>query len=190
MALVITAPNTLVYDPNVVDSSGGFAILAASNNNDQEALARLLELPTFQSEVTTTGGESVAIAFSVATLAALGVAFPLGSIRNVRVRVYSRITTANGGYTERTFTFRGAATIGTVSLVADGTTLATAFTVQSAISFDGTNFGIANAGVDGTSGPFITVFSAATGTLTTAAAVNARHRVEVYVDPLVILNAF
>lgn len=194
MALVITRPIVETYDPTFTDNSGAFSILSGALNNLPAAGRRLIPLPTFTTECTTTGTETTVIANSIATLGALGVAFPLGSIRWVRVRAFSRITTANGGMVERWFCFRGAATLGTVSQAADGTVLGaavTVFAVPVALRFDGTNFGMPRAGVDASAGPFITIAAAAVGdTDGVGVAVNARHAVEIYVEPLIILPAF
>jgi hypothetical protein len=191
MALVVTRAVTESYDPNVTDG-GNFSTLAAANNNNSAALRRLLRNPTFVAECTTTGSETAVIANSIATLAALGVSFPAGTIRQIRVRVSTRTLVTNGGYSEKVFHFRGNAAIGSVTQVADGnllTTAPTAYAVPVGMLYDGTNIGIAAAGVDGTAGPFITVWSALPGSLQTSATVNARHRVEIFVDPLIVLPA-
>lgn len=193
MALAITRAITETFDPNFTDNTGGFGVLQGSQNNLPAALRRLLPLPTFTTECTTTGSETTVIANTICTLGALGVSFPLGALRLVRVRAYSRITTANGGMVERWFAFRGAATLGTVTQPADGTVMGTAvttFAVPVALRFDGTNFGMPQAGIDATAGPFITIFSTAVGDTGTAATVNARHAVEIYVEPLIVLPAF
>lgn len=193
MALVITAPITETYDPNVYDGSG-LAILGAALNNNQSALRRVLTQPTFTTQCTTTGGETAVIANSICTLAALGVSFPAGTIRNIRVRVSSRTLVSNGGWAEKAFTFRGNAAIGSVTQVADGNVLTqaglTSFALPFAYLFDGTNVGVPAAGVDGTAGPFLTVWSATFAALQTAAVVNARHNVEIFVEPLIVLPQF
>jgi hypothetical protein len=194
MAVVITRAVTETYDPNIWDSSG-LAVLGAAQNNNLSALRRLMNMPTFTFEATTTavGDAPAVIANSGATLGALGVVFPLGTIRNVRVRVSSRTLVTNGGYSEKVFTFRGAATLGTVTQVADGnlmTTAPTAYALPFLYLQDGTNVGVPAMGIDATAGPFVTVWSAVPGALQTGVAINARHAVEIFVEPLIVLPAF
>lgn len=193
MAFLLTKAVTEPYDQNVTDSSGGAVILKLAQADNAAAQRRLVGLPTFTFEATTTGTETIVIGNSGATLAALGVTFPAGFIRNIRVRAYSRTVAADGGLSERLFSFRGNAAIGSVTLATDGTVLSTAITalaLPSALPYAGANVGIPQAGVDATQGPFITVFSAAVGAVATATAVNARHRVEIYVEPLVSVAPF
>jgi len=113
MALVITRPVLESFDANIIDGAGGFALLSAVNNNDPEA-ARLLapRRLTFVAEGTSLGNEAVTLALlAPINLTALGVQFPVGTQRCIKVRCWSKRAAANNaGYTEKIYVVNGAAT--------------------------------------------------------------------------------
>jgi len=113
MALVITQPVLETFDPNITDGGGGFALMQAVANSDPEAARLLGPQPyTFSAEGTSLGNEAVTLALlAPINLTLLGVPFPVGSLRNIRVRCWSRrIASANSGYSEVLYTVVGAAT--------------------------------------------------------------------------------
>lgn len=203
MAIVITEPITDTFDANVVDSSGGFALLAAANNNDPEALRRLLGLPTFTVGFTGLGNEALAIATNlVANLTTLGVTVPAGTMRTIRTRCYSkRAAATNAGFTQMSFCVQGAAP----------PTLTTAVTLSATPSFYAdiipsndlhlevgtSNLASAGAPTYGRAELYIESGSLCigfanrepvAGALTSTS--GARCRVEIFVEPLVILPVF
>src|ERR1043166_7804548 len=113
MALTITRAVQEAFDANVTDSSGGFALLKAIENNDPEAARYLAPRPfTFIAEGQSVGNEAVTLALlAPINLTALGVTFPASSMRNIRTKVWSRrATVANAGYCEKLWTVIGGAT--------------------------------------------------------------------------------
>jgi len=123
MALTITTPVQGLFDPNVTDSSGGFSILSAVNNNDPEAAKLLAPRPlTFFAEGTSVGNEAVTLALlAPINLTALGVTFPASSQRTIYTKVWSRRNAvANCGFVWKAHTVIGGAT---PSIVPDITTV-------------------------------------------------------------------
>jgi hypothetical protein len=113
MAIVLSGPVVGTYDPNVVDSFGGFNLLKQAENNYQPAVNAIAQRPlTFIAEGTSIGNEAVTLALlAPINLTALGVLFPANSSRNIRCRTWSRrAAAANAGYTEKWWTVNGAAT--------------------------------------------------------------------------------
>lgn len=113
MALIITKAVTELYDTNVTDSSGGAGAFKAAQADDPEALRLFAPRPlTFSAEGTSLGNEAVTLALlAPVNLTALGVLFPASTLRNIRVRCWSRrVTVAEAGYSERIFTVIGGAT--------------------------------------------------------------------------------
>jgi hypothetical protein len=76
---------TGTWDPNIVDGGPG-TVLREANNNDQEALDKLGDEPTFQCRAFTDSAETV----DVLNLNNLGVTWPVNSVRNVRCKVWAR----------------------------------------------------------------------------------------------------
>lgn len=196
MPVTITKPVNELFDPDVTDSSGGFALLSAINNNDPEA-ARCFGLRplTFSVEFTTTGSETVAIGSAVMNLSTLGVAFPANSLRVIRVRMWSRrAAAADSGYVERVFLVKGAATLGAITVAGQITGaytvgLATEPDTLVALMNTATDFGIPFVAADA-NGVFVVGYTADTTAIQTALTINARNRIEVLVEPLVALPTF
>lgn len=112
MAIVITKTANEAFDQNIIDSSGGLAILAAINNSNPAAARLLSARPyTFAVEGTGLGNEALAIATNLlANLTTLGVTVPAGTMRNIRTRCWAkRAAATNAGYCEQVFTVQGAA---------------------------------------------------------------------------------
>jgi hypothetical protein len=198
MALTITRPVGETFDVNVTDSSGGFQLVAAALNNDPEAARRFLLRPvTFIAEGQSVGNEAVTLALlAPVNLTTLGVTFPASSVRNIRTRVWSRrATVANCGYVEKLWTVIG----GTTPSVAPDTSVAAALAAVSEPSVIAAtpNNNSAAAPEYGT-GIVIMDAVATTNVIvgvqnllgTTRAATSAtlmRWRLEVFVEPLVVL---
>jgi hypothetical protein len=198
MAVVVTRAVAEAFDPNITDSSGGFSLLSAALNNDPEAARRYVQRPfTFIAEGQSVGNEAVTIALlAPVNLTLLGVSFPASSQRTIKTKVWSRRATVNQcGYCERIYTVIGGATP-TVGL---DTTVAAALAAlnEPAVIARTPNNNSASAPEYGT-GVVIMDLVSTTNVIvgvqnilgTTNAAVTAtlmRWRLEVLVDPLVIL---
>lgn len=106
MSATAVVTNSLVgaYDPNITDGGAG-TILREANNNDTEALARLVQTRTFQVQADTNTNDTL----SVVNLSALGVTFPLDQGRLITVRAWARGVTpgANVAYSEGRFLVLG-----------------------------------------------------------------------------------
>lgn len=198
MALTITAPCVELYDQNVTDASGGFALLAAVHNSDPEA-ARLLAPRqfTFSAEGQSVGNEAVTLALlAPINLTLLGVAFPASTQRTIYTKVWSRrATVANCGFVWKAWTVIG----GTTPSIAPDTSVAAALAAvsePSVIAATPNN----NSAAAPEYGTGIVIMDAVSTTNvivgvqnllgTTRAATSAtlmRWRLEVLVDPLVIL---
>jgi hypothetical protein len=199
MAVVITKAVSEQFDQNVTDNSGGQNVLGLALAADPEAARLFAPRPlTFSVEFTTTGSETVAIASAVMNLSTLGVLFPANTQRLIKLRHWSRRgSITDQGYVERVFTVKGAATFGTVLV---GGQITGAFSVGLATSPDtliahanlaaGGEFGIPFVGIDATVGLFVVGYTAATAAVQTSLTVNVRNRIEVVVDPLVVLPVF
>lgn len=196
MAVVITRAVAEVYDPNVTDNSGGLNVLGLAIGGDIEAGRLFAPRPlTFMCEFTTTGSETVAAASSVMNLSTLGVPFPANTMRNIRMRMWSRrAAAADSGYVERVFCVKGAATLATITVAGQ---ITGAFSVGLATEPDtlvafmntATDFGIPFAASDAT-GVFIVGYTADTTAIQTSLTVNVRNRIEVLVEPLVAIPVF
>jgi hypothetical protein len=198
MAVVVTRPVGELFDSNVTDNSGGYTLLAAALNNDPEAARLFAARPfTFVTEGQNVGNEAVTIALlAPVNLTLLGVAFPASSQRTIRTRVWSRrATVANCGYVEKVWTVIG----GTTPSVAPDITVAAALAAvnEPSVVAATPNNNSASAPEYGT-GIVIMDAVATTNVIvgvqnllgTTRAATSAtllRWRLEVIVDPLVIL---
>lgn len=198
MAVVVTRAVAETFDPNVTDSSGGFALLQAALNNDPEAARRYAQRPfTFIAEGQCVGNEAVTIALlAPVNLTTLGVLFPASSLRNIRCKVWSRrATVANAGYTEKWYTVIG----GTTPSVAPDATLAAivaaANNPAAAVRIPNNNSAAAPEYGEGivimdavaTTNVIVGVQNIVGLTNVAATATLMRWRLEVYVDPLVIL---
>jgi hypothetical protein len=191
------------YDASLIDAAGGFALLAAANNNNQVALRRLAGIATFSIQGTGLGNEALAIATNLLmNLTTLGVTAPAGSMRKIRTRCWAkRAAATNAGYCEMTYCVQGAAT----------PTVQTAVTLSSTPSFYSdiipSNDLHQQVGISSVNSATAPTYSraelyieggalcigfanraAADGALTSTS--GARFRVEVFVDPLVILPVF
>lgn len=199
MAIIITKAVTELFDPNVTDASGGFALLSAVNNNDPEAARLFGPRPfTFSAEGTSLGDEALTLAaLQPVNLTGLGVTVPAGTMRNILTRLWSKKAAAtNAGYRESLLTVQGAAapTLPTASTLAgalengsnDTRTLAQSCNNNNAaapqyaggiLAIDGTNLivGVQN-------------FLGSTGAATATAGM--RWRLEVLVSPLVTIPVF
>jgi hypothetical protein len=198
MAIVLAGPIRGTFDPAVTDSSGGFNLLAGVNNNYPPASnAAGLRPITFVAEGQSVGNEAVTIALlAPINLTALGVPFPASSQRNITTRVWSRrATVAQAGFVEKVWTVIGGAT---PSVAPDLTVAAALAAVNEPSVVKATpNNNSASAPEYGT-GIVIMDAVATTNVIvgvqnllgTTRAPTSAtllRWRLEVLVDPLVIL---
>jgi hypothetical protein len=198
MAIVISGPIVGLFDPNVVDSVGGIGLLAAVNNADPEAAALFSPRPyTFVAQGQSVGNEAVTLALlAPINLTALGVVFPASSQRTIRTRVWSRrATVANCGFVEKIWTVIGGAT---PSVAPDSTVAAALAALNEPSVIAATpNNNSASAPEYGTGIVIMDAVSTASVIVgvqnllgTTRAATSAtllRWRLEVLVDPLVIL---
>ena len=198
MSISITRPIIEAYDSSITDAAGGFALLAACNNNYPPALRRLAEDPTFVVESSNSGSEPLTIASSLCTLAALGVTFPANTLRSVLVKTYSRRAGATAaGYFERLHMFLGNAALGSVTTPADAAAIANDTNNGLFIPATGTfvagateDVVASHAQVDATAGPFIMAFNSTVAAFQTPTATVHRVRCEIFVFPLVIFPTF
>jgi len=198
MALTITRAVQEAFDANVTDSSGGFALLKAIENNDPEAARYLAPRPfTFIAEGQSVGNEAVTLALlAPINLTALGVTFPASSMRNIRTKVWSRrATVANAGYCEKLWTVIGGAT---PSVAPDSTVAAAlaALNEPSVIAATPNNnsasapeygTGIVIMDAVATTNVIVGVQNLVGTTRATASATLMRWRLEVVVEPLLII---
>lgn len=113
MALTITTPVQGLFDPNITDAAGGYAMLGAIQNNDPEATRILTVRPlTFFAEGQSVGTEAVTLALlAPINLTSLGVTFPASTQRTIYTKVWSRrATVANCGFVWKAWTVIGGAT--------------------------------------------------------------------------------
>jgi hypothetical protein len=201
MAITATRPITELFDPNLVDASGGYNTLAQALLNDPEA-NRLITTnlnggkPTFIFEGNASGSETTVIANTACSLAVLGVSFPANTLRAVYTRVFSRRTGATAaGYAERLHMFLGNAAIGSVTTPADAAAIANDVNLGMYVPADGTlaaasDIVTSHAGVDATVGPFLAVFNSTAAAFNTGSAQAMRFRLEVYVGSLITFPTF
>jgi hypothetical protein len=200
MVVLASGPLFGAYDPNITDSVGGIGLIAAVNNADPEASNRFAPRPiTFTWDGTCLGDEALTVAAAVPiNLTGLGVTFPVGTMRNIRVRCWSkRAAATNAGYTEKIYTVQGGAPPTLPALVTlagsldnganDNRALIQINNLNSApgapqyaagvLALDGTNVvcGVQN-------------YLGSTAAVTATPGI--RVRLEVLVDPLVILAVF
>jgi hypothetical protein len=200
MAVIITKPVTEQYDVNVTDNSGGQNVLGLALAADPEAARLFAPRPlTFSAEFTALGDEAQTLAaLQPVNLTGLGVLFPAGTMRNIRTRCWSkRAAATNAGYVERVTVVQGGAPPTLPALVTlagsldngsnDNRAIVQTNNLNSApgapqygagvVSLDGTNVivGFQN-------------FLGSTGAVT--ATVGCRVRLEVIVDPLVVIPVF
>src|SRR5262245_1441879 len=92
MTIAITKTANESFDQNLIDSSGGLAILAALNNANPAAARLLSARPyTWAVEGTGLGNEALAIATNLlANLTTLGVTVPANTMRNIRTRCWAK----------------------------------------------------------------------------------------------------
>lgn len=198
MAIALSGPIKGTFDPNITDSSGGFNLQAQVANNYPPASAAAGLLPvTFTAEGQSVGNEAVTLALlAPINLTALGVPFPASSVRNIRTRVWSRrAAVANCGFVEKLWTVIGGAT----PSVAPASTVAAALAAlyEPSVIAATPNNNSASAPEYGT-GIVIMDAVATTNVIvgvqnllgTTRAATSAtlmRWRLEVFVEPLIML---
>lgn len=198
MAIALSGPVRGTFDPSITDASGGFNLIGQAHNNYPPASNAVGLRPiTFVAEGQSVGNEAVTLALlAPINLTLLGVTFPASSLRNIRTRVWSRrAAVASAGFVEKVWTVIGGAT----PSVALDTTVAAALAAlnEPSVVAATPNNGSASAPEYGTG---IVIMDAVSTTNvivgvqnllgTTRAATTAtllRWRLEVLVDPLVIL---
>lgn len=199
MVVALSGPIFGTYDPSIVDASGGFNLYKQAENAYPPAVNAVGNRPvTFVAELTCLGNEAMTVVgLQPFNLTALGVLFPVGTLRNIRTRCWSKRSTAIlAGFVEKVFTVQGGAppTLQTASSAAQSidnaandarcpiqvTNNAGGATPEYAhghLALDGANIivGVQN-------------FLGTTGALTVTAGI--RCRLEVLIDPLVTLPVF
>lgn len=198
MALTITRAVAESFDPNVTDSSGGQALLAAALNADPEAARRFAQRPfTFVAEGQSVGNEAVTLALlAPINLTALGVTFPASSMRLIRTKCWSRRATVNNaGYAEIPWIVIGGATPSVVPAFTLAAGLTAANNPQLITGIPNNNSATAPEYGEGivimdavaTTNVIVGVQNIVGTTNAAASATLMRWRLEVLVDPLVIL---
>ena len=187
MAVVIIAPVTEIFDPNVVDGSGGFALHAALNNNNLAGGNILAPRPkTFSTEGTLLGDESNVVGNSVIRLGVLGVPFPAGTSRILRLKIWAKRAAAPIGFVEQFVSVTG----GTTPTAVTDTTGAVSASTSITKAFAQTGTDVLTARATGeVGGVFVNLINSAAASMQTPVQVAAgiRYRLEVTIDPLTIM---
>lgn len=198
MAIVLAGPIVGTFDPSITDASGGFNLLAQVDNNYPPASnAAGLRPYTFIAQGQSVGNEAVTLALlAPINLTALGVTFPAGSLRNIRTRVWSRrAAVASAGFVEKLWTVIGGATP-TVSLDLSTAAALAAVNEPSVVAATPNNndaaapqYGVGQVIMDAvsTTNVIVGVQNILGTTRAATSATLIRWKLEVLVDPLVIL---